>query len=288
MEGGGLQIQLGGVFGGIISGNYFEANTQSPLVDCDIDLDVAGASTHRGLSIIGNQFQPTTSQKADSNYYSIRLGNVLSTAGREPTISGNVTSGSRLVAGEGTNTPYFSNFVSGANNLSSHKDAFDHSFTVSRYRTAFFNNRATAYDSGTSTWSIFEVQGLSGDVIIEFDGVLNLSNIGGNVVGKTLVSFKMYAEFDGAGDLRAGLIGTPVIEELAGDRNASGDSRYTAFWGASVAISFTVVGSSVVVKMDNFNDYSTPGLGVAYSVGAEFTVKSSLFDGYAFIDIDPL
>lgn len=64
----GRQINVGVCFGTEISGVYQEANAGG-----DYAFN-SGSGYHKGLSITGCGFQPTTAQLADANYYPILLG----------------------------------------------------------------------------------------------------------------------------------------------------------------------------------------------------------------------
>lgn len=64
----GKVFELGVCFGVVIEGNYQEANAGG-----DYDFSV-GNGFHKGLTLIGNGFQPNTTQLADPNYYPVKLG----------------------------------------------------------------------------------------------------------------------------------------------------------------------------------------------------------------------
>jgi hypothetical protein len=272
MEGGGVAIILGGVFGGVIQGNYFEANSAAPT--CDVNLAVSGASAHRGLAIIGNQFQPTTTQRADTNWFCVRLANTIS-AGRGPTILSNVTSGPRLVTGADRHSLVMGNFESGGSTqiLDSFPMVTQTNVEIGGINAGFVNNRATAYDSGTSTWKIININNIVRNAVYEVDGFLNLLNIGANLLGRTRVSLKFWVQIDAQSVYTAGIIGTPEIEDLAGARDLSGNPMYTSYWGA-VTPSFSFSGSTLTISFDTFNDYSTPSLGDAFTLGPDLAVRA--------------
>lgn len=273
LEGGaGTPIILGAVFGGLIQGNYFEAN--SGAATCEIKLDVIGAAFHRGLEISANQFQPTTGQKADSNWYNIRIANTIAT-GRGPVILGNVTSGPRLVTGvENTQILAAGNYEGSGNNII---DQFpipgQTQVKFGGINTGLADNRATAYD-GAGTWKVIKIDNVVVPTVYDFNGFLNLYNVGGTLLGATQVSFKVRTWIDGQGVITAALVGTLDLEEITGARNSGGDPLYAAYWG-SVVPSFSVSGSSVTISFNTFNDYSTPGPGKVYSLGPSLSVVAS-------------
>lgn len=268
MEGGdGHPISTGAIFGGVISGNYFEINTGTAT--CDIKLNT-GSNFHRGLAITANTFQPSASQKSDGTYYSIRMGNTI-TAGRGPVVTGNSTSGQNLITG----LPATNGFVAGNYEAigSAILDAYPSQslvYSVSNgINTGLVNNRATAYSAGT--WQVFTVD-LERDGVVEVDGVLNLYNSGGTPLGKTALSMKFAVYKDAIGVWRGVTIGTPSVIDLSGDRNGSGDTYYTGYWGTPTA-SYSFSGDTVTVSLDAFTDYSTPGPGLVYSLGPNIAVR---------------
>lgn len=264
LEGGsGTPILLGGVFGGVIQGNYFEAN--SGATSRDVGLDVAGASFHRGLSIIGNQFQPNASQIADSNYFSIKIAQTISD-GRGPVVLGNTTGGPRLVSGLAQQQSLAAgNFEgSGTNILSQFPIAGQDGVVFAKLKSSFIDNRATAFD-GVGTWKVFKISSVSTSGIYNVDGFLTLRNIGGNLLGRTAISMKIRTQVDGQSVLTASLIGSLELEELTGARNIAGDPMYAAYWGAVVP-SFAVSGSDVTVSFNAFTDHSVLSQGVVYSL----------------------
>lgn len=264
LEGGsGTPILLGAVFGGVIQGNYFEANSGAPTRDIGLD---TSSSFHRGLSIIGNQFQPTSAQKADSNFYSIKIANTIS-EGRGPVVLGNTTGGPRLISGlSGQQALGSGNYEgSGTNILDQFPIAGQDGVVLTKIKSGFVDNRSTAFD-GVDTWKVFQISSVSQAGIYEIDGFLNLMNSGGNLLGRTAVSFKVRVNADAQGTVTAALVGSLDLEELTGARNAGGDPLYAAYW-ASVTPSFSVSGSSVIVSFDAFTDYSVAGLGTVYSLG---------------------
>lgn len=64
----GKVFEIGPCFGTVIDGNYGEANAGG-----DFDFSI-GTGFHKGLTLIGNGFQPSTAQLADPNYYPVKLG----------------------------------------------------------------------------------------------------------------------------------------------------------------------------------------------------------------------
>lgn len=64
----GKVFEIGVCFGVVIDGNYQEANAGG-----DYDFSI-GTGYHKGLTLIGNGFQPSTVQLADPNYYPVKLG----------------------------------------------------------------------------------------------------------------------------------------------------------------------------------------------------------------------
>ena len=277
MEGGsGTPIILGGVFGGLIQGNYFEANSGAPT--CDIKLDVAGASFHRGLVINANSFQPTAGQKADIGWSNIKIDKVIS-AGRGPVVTGNTTSGPRLIDGlDSADAALLSgNYEAiGTNITDKYPVPGQTSVKFASIRTGFLNNRATAYN-GAGVWEVLTIDDIIQSTVYDFNGYLNLYNVGGNLLGVTQVSMKFRVFIDAQGVLTAAMVGTLQLEEMTGARNVGGDPLYAAYWGA-VAPTFTVSGSSVTVVFDTFNDHSVLGLGEVYSLGPSFSVVVSTGD----------
>lgn len=265
LEGGsGTPILLGGVFGGVIQGNYFEAN--SGAASREIGLDVSGASFHRGLSIIGNQFQPTTAQKADSNYYSIKIANTISD-GRGPVVLGNTTGGPRLITGLAKQQALAGgNYEgSGTNILSQFPIPGQDGVVMARLKSGFVDNRATAFD-GVDIWKVFKISSVTQSGIYNVDGFLNLFNVGGNLLGRTAISMKIRVHVDAQGAITSALVGSLSLEELTGARNTGGDPLYASYWG-TVTPSFSVSGSDVTVSFNGFTDYSYPTQGKVYSLG---------------------
>lgn len=64
----GKVFEIGVCFGVVIDGNYQEQNAGG-----DYDFSV-GTGFHKGLTLIGNGFQPSASQLANPNYYPVKLG----------------------------------------------------------------------------------------------------------------------------------------------------------------------------------------------------------------------
>lgn len=264
MEGGGTQLVLGGIFGGTIQGNYFESNPSAS--GCDVNLAVSGASSHRGLVISSNIFQPTTTQKADTSFYNVKIAGVLA-RGQAPVFLGNATSGPRLISGL-TNVEALAsgNFDAiGDLVLEQFPIPGQDALVLTKIKTGFSNNRATAFD-GTNTWKVFNISSVTQSGIYTVDGFLNLYNIGGNLLGRTAISMKIRVQVDAQNVVTAALIGTLDLEELTGARNSTGDPMYAAYWG-SVTPSFTISGSTITVNFDAFNDHSVAGLGQVYSLG---------------------
>ncbi|MGL4517070.1 MAG: hypothetical protein ACRCUH_10325 [Shewanella sp.] len=80
----GKVFEIGVCFGVVIDGNYQEANAGG-----DYDFSI-GNSFHKGLTLIGNGFQPNAAQLADPNYYPVKLGKG---ASNSITLIGNSSSG---------------------------------------------------------------------------------------------------------------------------------------------------------------------------------------------------
>lgn len=270
MEGGsGTPILLGGMFGGVIAGNYFEANAGAST--CDINLAVAGASFHRGLTVSGNSFQPNAAQKADANFYNIKIDKTISN-GRGPVITGNTTSGPRLLTGTDKNSFVTGNYDTGSNNI---LDSFpvpqQTNISIAGVYPSFVNNRATAFN-GTNTWKIINIDNITRSAVYEVDGFFSLYNSGGTVMGRTRVSFKFWVHVDAQTTYTAGLIGAAHIEDLAGARDSSGNPLYTSYWGA-VTPTFSFLGGSLTISFDAFTDYSMPGPGKVYSLGLDLVIR---------------
>ena len=270
MEGGaGVPVILGGVFGGVIQGNYCEANAGFPA---DFFLEVSGASFHRGLSIIGNSFQPTAAQKAESSFYNIRIAKTIA-AGCGPVILGNTTSGPRLVYGADKNSLATGNYESnGTHMLDSFPVPQQTNVSIGGISSGLFNNRATAYN-GTTTWKVINIDAIVRNAVYDVDGFLNIYNIGGTWLGRTRVSLKFWVQIDAQSVYTAGNIGTAQIEDLAGARDSSGNPLYTGYWGV-VTPSFSFSGSTLTISFDGFTDYSMPGPGKVYSLGPDLTVRA--------------
>ena len=270
MEGGaGTPIILGSVFGGVITGNYFEANFGATT--CEINLAVPGAAFHRGLTVIGNSFQPTATQRADTNFYSIRINKTISD-GRGPVILGNTTTGPRLLTGTDKNS-----FVTG--NYEANSTQILNSFPIPQQTnisisgtSEIVNNRATAFD-GINTWSVININNIARSSVYEIDGFLNLYNIGGTLLGRTCVSFKFWVQVDDKSVYTAGLIGEAKIYEMTGARDSSGNPLYSDYWG-SVTPMFSFSGSTLTIKFNTFTNYSMPGAGGIYSLGPDLVVRS--------------
>jgi len=64
----GKVFEIGVCFGVVIDGNYQEGNAGG-----DYDFSI-GNGFHKGLTLIGNGFQPSTAQLADPDYYPVKLG----------------------------------------------------------------------------------------------------------------------------------------------------------------------------------------------------------------------
>jgi len=64
----GKVFEIGVCFGVVIDGNYQERNAGG-----DYDFSI-GNGFHKGLTLIGNGFQPSTAQLADPDYYPVKLG----------------------------------------------------------------------------------------------------------------------------------------------------------------------------------------------------------------------
>lgn len=270
----GTPITLGAVYGGVIQGNYFEGNSGAST--SEIKLDVTGAAYHRGLVISANQFQPTAAQKADSNFYNIRIANILSN-GQGPVIIGNVAAGPRLVY-----VPDRTQMLVSGNHVAS-GSALDDTFPLpgqtavefGNVYVAFYNNRATAYN-GAGTWKVLEILNVTAAAVYDINGFFNLYNAGGNLLGATQVSFKVRTYIDAQGVITAALVGALQLEEITGARDSSGNPLYASYWGA-VTPSFSVSGTTVTVSFDTFNDYSIPGPGAVYSLGQQLSVAR--YDG---------
>ena len=271
MEGGsGTPIILGGVFGGVIQGNYFEENAGATT--CEIKLDVSGASPHRGLAIIGNQFQPAPAQAADTNWFCIRLANTVPD-GRGPSILSNTTSGPRLVYGADATSLVTGNYEGvGTKVLDSFPVPQQTNVEIGGLSLGFVNNRATAFN-GTDTWKVIKIDNIVRDAVYEVDGFLNLYNISGTLVGRTLVSFKFWVQIDGQSVYTAGLLGVANIEDLTGARDSSGNPMYSSYWG-TVTPTFAFSGSTLTISFNAFTDYSMLGPGVVHSLGPNLAIRA--------------
>ena len=64
----GKVFEVGVCFGVVIDGNYQEGNAGG-----DFDFSI-GTGYHKGLTLIGNGFQPSPAQMADPDYYPVKLG----------------------------------------------------------------------------------------------------------------------------------------------------------------------------------------------------------------------
>lgn len=284
MEGGGVQIQLGPVFSTIISGNYFEANTVgSPSPTCDIDLDIAGmVASHRGLVIMNNQFQPTTAQKADSNYYNIRLNTAINNTSASPTVFGNATSGTRLITGATRLVSTWANFPS----LDAYY-AFAPSIVNSKLNAGANLNRSVAYSAGV--WQIAKFTNIARNTVIDCNGFLSLENSGLNLMGQTFISFKLVVTQDYNG-LESATVYNQIVQEISGDATAS-RTLYASYWGAGVTITATISGSEVIIEMDNFNDYSYPVLGTVQALRPSIAYSYSSYssaNNYYRVDLSDI
>ncbi|RFF22787.1 phage tail protein [Acinetobacter sp. JW] len=101
-EGGGLFLKLGAILGGSIHENYFEANTleDASTLKCHMDLrKISGGGLHSGLSIDGNTFGATTSQKTDTEWVDVRLDPFYSSTGlvAPPTMNNNWSNSYQMV-----------------------------------------------------------------------------------------------------------------------------------------------------------------------------------------------
>ena len=260
IEGGGQPIQIGGIFGGSISGNYFESNTLgSPT--CDINLGVT-ASFHKGLSLISNMFIPSAGQIADVAYSNIKFNGNTIAEGFGPAIIANTTTAPNLVLGAVSQSLVVSNYSTPTDVLVNNWPVpQQNAVALSGFGQGFVNNRASAYNGGTTTWSVINV---ASDGIYEIDGSFELSNIGGNILGVSQFSVKFWVWTDSAGVTTAGIINPLVLAELAG--TGSVGAYYTAYWGAGVAATLSVTGTTTTLKFDAFSDYSYPSYGVIYSL----------------------
>lgn len=270
MESAGFKpVILGNVFGGVISGNYFENN---PFIDAELDLDVPGAAPHRGLFVCGNQFRPTSAQKADPNYACIKIGNKLKDRSA-PVILCNVTTGGKLLSGITKNS-----LVMGNQNIGDGTEMLDYVFPTQTYtlfggigEDSTLENRSTAYDAGTATWKVFKTKLIDRSAIYEADGFLNISNIGLSRLGRTVFSMKFWVNKDDVGNYTAGLIDSLYLDELSGTTSFA-TSYYTNYWG-SVIPSFSISGGWVTVSFDSFNDYNYPSAGTVRSIRPDVSVR---------------
>lgn len=88
----GKVFEIGVCYGVLIDGNYQEQNAGG-----DYDFS-AGSGFHKGLTLIGNGFQPTTAQLANANYYPVKLGKGAANA---ITLIGNSSTGNLFDVGTG-------------------------------------------------------------------------------------------------------------------------------------------------------------------------------------------
>jgi hypothetical protein len=64
-------LRAGQIFGLLVSGIYSEKNDQAAASTPLIDLTVTSGGSNKGVAIIGNQFDPTAANAANSSFYDI-------------------------------------------------------------------------------------------------------------------------------------------------------------------------------------------------------------------------
>jgi hypothetical protein len=268
MEGGGaIMIKLGGCLGVIISGNYFENN---PFVDRYIDLAVPGAALHRGLVISGNSFRPSPSQKTDPNFFAIKIANYIKGIG-SPVVLGNASQG-QLISGLQSNALFHGNVEIGASNFLNYAHASQTYAIFSGIgEDDTLGNRSTAYDSGSNTWKVFRLGKIDRSTIYEVDGFLNISNVGLELIGRTMISMKFFVHLQSPVTIQ--MIGSLTLEELAGTKG-NGNPFATNYWGlVSPSFSYDPTTQFVTVSFNAFNDVNTPVYGLVHSLRPDLTVR---------------
>ncbi len=268
IEGGGTPIRLGAVFGGVIQGNYIEHNPESTQGEFELNI---GSRAHRGLAIVGNQFQPSAAHVEDTNWFAIRLANTLG-GNRGVTLISNTISGPRLVTGAGVGTFAAGNFdtSSSTDRLFSTTQQVNH--VVGGNWWGLVDNRAAAYDSATTTWRVVSIVNAVQSTVYAVDGLLQLLSIGGNQLGATAVSFKFILNIDQAGVYNCVLLGSADIVNLTGTGNVG--AYHETYWTTPVTPGFIVSGSTITITFNNFSDYSYPDHGRIHSLGVNLAVRS--------------
>jgi len=261
---GGLPISLGACYGVVISGNYMEAN-QGPAIDtndCYIKLN-NGAVPHRGLVISNNMFQPTAGQKADAAFAVVRLGNFpVTDVNSRPAVFGNVSSGPILVNDPSLLSAYYSNECTGqtagtVGPVLQNKQAW-----ITSASLAFVNNRATAYNSGTATWNVFKITGITDITTMSFDGFLRMYSSNGTGLGVTYFTFKIAFAIVG------GVLTPKIIQQVTLQQQAliaGGDAYWNS--GGTTVVGTSVSGNDCTITFNFFNDVSLPTYGLVYSLG---------------------
>ena len=99
-EGGGVFLKLGSVIGGVISGNYFEANTLGdvPTLKCHIHMVRTTGGFTSGCVISNNMFAATAAQMTDPDWRDIKFApGVTNTAARPPVVHSNWSNSYQLM-----------------------------------------------------------------------------------------------------------------------------------------------------------------------------------------------
>jgi hypothetical protein len=272
---GGMPISLGACYGVVISGNYMEAN-QGPAINtnkCYIKLD-NGIVPHRGLVISNNMFQPTSAQNSDPTFSVIKFNNFpVTDVNSRPAVFGNVSSGPSLVANPSVLSAYYSNQATGqaagaVGPIIQNKQAW-----ITSASLAFLDNRATAYDAGTSTWEVITISNLSNQCVMSFEGFLRMYNVGGTQLGITYFTFKI-------GFTTVGGVLTPTILEqvtLEEQEIVTGGGVYWDFGGTTV-VGTSVSGSNCTITFDHFNDVSLPSVGQVFALGPQVSARTTVGD----------
>ena len=104
---------------------------------------------------------------------------------------GNVSSGPILVDSPTLLSAYYSNLCTGQTPGTVGPVLQNQQAWITSASLSFVNNRATAYDSGTSTWDVFKITGISETNVMSFDGLLRMYNVGGTPLGITYFTFKI-------------------------------------------------------------------------------------------------